>query len=305
MATTMRRKSGFTLIELLVVIAIIAVLIALLLPAVQQAREAARRTQCKNNVKQIGLALHNYHDTHLLFPNGYYQGPSSCCENTWILSIFPYIDQTALYNQANFSVTFGSSSANNAVMGAFIGAFKCPSDGEVALALPGSPGWARGNYVGNNGIGPQVNTTDINASPPARGAAGLFDTRLNRNLRDITDGSSNTVMASELVKVPGNDFRGVMHYPEGPLYQHNNTPNTSIPDSFRSSLCVSVTGAPCTGTYTAWNNRNIILAARSKHVGGVHVLMCDGSTRFVSNNVDTTTWRNLGVPNDGAVIGEF
>lgn len=296
----MRVRKAFTLIELLVVIAIIAVLIALLLPAVQQAREAARRSQCRNNLKQIGLALHNYHDSHKMFPNGYYYPVG---ENTWILSIYPFLELTNLYNTQNLTQNFGSlPNSNTTISQTLVPGFQCPSD---PVTGPASTYYGRGNYAGNNGIGPQVNTLDLNPSPPARGVVAIFETRVNRGLRDITDGSSNTAMVSELVKVEGNDFRGVMHYPEGSLYQHNRTPNSGTPDSFRTSLCISTSFAPCTGTYTAYNNRNIILASRSRHTGGVHTLICDGSVRFVSSNVDTTIWQNFGVHNDGTVLGDF
>ncbi len=297
----MRIRKGFTLIELLVVIAIIAVLIALLLPAVQQAREAARRSQCKNNLKQIGLALHNYHDTFNMFPNGYYYPVG---ENTWILSIYPYLELTNLYKTQNLAQNFGSLPNNNTTISqTLVPGFQCPSDPNSGPSLTY---YGRGNYAGNNGIGPQVNTSDVNPSAPARGPVAMFETRVNRGLRDVTDGSSNTALVSELVKAPADDFRGVMHYPEGPLYQHNRTPNTGIPDNFRSGVaCSNQTYAPCTGVYSAWNNRAVILSSRSRHVGGVHTLICDGSVRFVSDNINLTLWQNFGIHNDGNVLGEF
>ena len=293
-------RKGFTLLELLVVMAIIGVLIALLLPAVQQAREAARRLQCKNNLKQIGVALHNYHDVNNMFPNGYYY---PIAENTWVLSIYPYLDQANLYNTVDWSQNFGNlPNANTAISQTLIPGFQCPTDPVTGPALTY---YGRGNYAGNNGIGPQVNTLDLNPSPPARGPVAMFETRVNRGLRDVTDGSSNTALVSELLKVEGTDFRGAMHYPEGSLYQHNRTPNSGLADQFRTSLCVSTTVAPCTGSYTASNNRNVILSSRSRHAGGVQTLVCDGSVRFVSNSIDATTWHNFGMHNDGLVLGEF
>jgi len=299
----MRIRKGFTLIELLVVIAIIAVLIALLLPAVQQAREAARRSQCKNNIKQLGLALHNYHDTARTMPPGAIQSFSTGLnEATWITMCLPYFDQANLYMMANFSSTFGGSGPNNVILGTSLPMMLCPSDNEVALALPGSPGWARGNYVANSGIGPLTSTENPN---PAGRTAGPFTMNSKVKMSDFIDGTSNTVLVSELLKVKGDDFRGVMHYPEGPMYQHDRSPNTGVPDEFRGSLCISTVRAPCTGVYTAWNNRQIRIAARSNHVGGVHVLLGDGSGRFVSENINLGTWQALSTMDKGEVIGEF
>jgi len=299
----MRRRLGFTLIELLVVIAIIAVLIALLLPAVQQARESARRTQCKNNLKQLGIALHAYHDTSGTLPPGAIQSFSTGRnEATWITMVMPYIDQANQYTKADFSSTFGSSGPNNAIMGQTIPMMLCPSDIEVTLALPGQPGWARGNYAANSGIGPFISTE--NPSPPGR-TSGPFTMNSKNRMSAFLDGTSNTILVAELLKVKGDDFRGVMHYPEGPLYQHDRSPNTGIPDEFRGSLCISITRAPCTGVYTAWNNRQIRIASRSNHIGGVQVLLGDGSGRFISENINLGTWQALSTMDSGEVIGEF
>ena len=301
---------GFTLIELLVVIAIIAVLIALLLPAVQQAREAARRTQCKNNLKQIGLALHNYHDVTLTLPPGAIQDFTGNGQNeaTWISMILPYIDQAPLYNRANFSSCFGCVTApgnpSYEIVSPAILMMLCPSDRDVELVL-GSGGvgvFRRGNYAANTGIGPLHSV----AAPrdPTR-ISGPLTMNSKTRLGDFTDGTSNTVVVSELLKVPGNDFRGIMHYPEGPLYQHDRTPNTGIPDEIRTMGCVSIPRAPCVGTYTAYNNRAIVLAARSQHIGGVQVLMGDGAVRFVSENIDLTIWKGLATQDKGEVLGDF
>jgi prepilin-type N-terminal cleavage/methylation domain-containing protein len=299
-------RSGFTLIELLVVIAIIAVLIALLLPAVQQAREAARRTQCKNHLKQIGLALHNYHDTFLTLPPGAIQGFPSNTQNeaTWISMMLPNIDQKTLYDRANWSSCFGCTvspgNPSYEITSIAIPSMVCPSDIDVNLAYNA---YRRGNYAGNSGIGPLHSVGDPN--DPTRTAAGPFTMNSSVKMRDFIDGTTNTALVAELLKVPGDDFRGVMHYPEGPLYMHDQTPNSSVPDQFRTSLCISIPRAPCVGTYTAYNNRSIVLAARSLHVGGVQVLLADGSVRFVSNNIHAPTWRALGTPNLSETMGEF
>lgn len=298
-------RKGFTLIELLVVIAIIAVLIALLLPAVQQAREAARRSQCKNNIKQLGLALHNYHDTFRVLPPGAIQNFQTNAQNeaTWISMILPYIDQQAIYNKANFSSCFGCTSSpgnpSYEITTILIPMMLCPSDRSVDLALNA---YRRGNYVANSGIGALQSLTT--PKDPSR-ISGPFTMNSRTEMRDFLDGSSNTVLVSEVMKVDGNDFRGVMHYPEGSLYQHDRTPNTGIPDGIRTSLCVSVPRAPCVGTHSAYNDRQITMSARSQHIGGVHVLMGDGSGRFISDNISLTIWQGLGTQDKGEVLGEF
>lgn len=299
---------GFTLIELLVVIAIIAILIALLLPAVQQAREAARRNTCRNNLKQIGLAFHNYLETHDVLPPGYIQtNLINRNEATWVSLILPYIDQTNLYNAADFNACFGCTSVggtNFEIMSTAIPMLQCPTD----LPVPSLPFnvFARGNYAASNGIGPLISGFGIDASPPARGVVGAFDQNSAKKMRDFRDGSSNTVVASELRKVEnGTDFRGVLHYPEGPFIHHNHTPNTNVPDQLRNSFCDANAKPPCTGTYTAWNNRDLVYSARSLHDGGVHALLGDGAVRFISENIDLNTWQYLGMLNDGNSIGDF
>ena len=300
----MQIRKGFTLIELLVVIAIIAVLIALLLPAVQQAREAARRSQCKNNLKQLGLALHNYHDTHTTLPPGAIQVFETNAQNeaTWIAMILPYIDQQPFYNRANFSSCFGcvSSPGNPAyeIVSPAIPMMLCPSDKEHGLW---GGAYRHGNYVANAGLGP---LTSVSNPRPAGRTAGPFTMNSKTRLRDFTDGVSNTALATELMVTDATDNRGVMHYPEGALYEHDRSPNTSIPDGVRSSSCVSTTRAPCVGTHGAYNDRQITLSARSQHVGGVHLLLADGSGRFVSENINLAIWQALGTPDKNEILGE-
>lgn len=303
-----RDPKGFTLIELLVVIAIIAILIALLLPAVQQAREAARRSTCRNNLKQLGLAFHNYLDTHKVLPQGYIQTSLlNRNEATWVSLILPFIDQANLYNKIDFNACFGCTAVggtNYEVVSNAIPMLQCPTD----LPVPGLPFsvYARGNYAASNGIGPLISGFGLDPSPPTRGEIGAFDQNVSKKIRDFLDGSSNTVIASELRKVPNEtDFRGVLHYPEGPFFHHNHSPNSSVPDQLRIAFCDANANPPCTGTYTAFNNRNLLYSARSLHEGGVHVLMGDGAVRFISENLDLNIWHYLGILNDGNAIGEF
>jgi len=306
------RRGAFTLIELLVVIAIIAVLIGLLLPAVQKVREAANRAKCANNLKQIGLGLHNYHDVYKRFPSGYlYNGNSiwspDSNESTWITHLLPFIELDPLYRMADFTAPFGIEGPNSPVMKAFITLFKCPSDLEVKI-VGGAWGlnWARGNYVANDGIGPMIS---LNNSPfsPNRSVKvpGVFMINSKTSIADIPDGTSQTAFVSEVIKSPGEDWRGVMHYPEGPLYQHNNTPNSPIPDQFRNQFCLPIPEAPCIGTYSSWDTRKVILTARSRHPGGVNLLLGDGSVRFITNSIDLAIWQALCTPRGGEVVGDF
>jgi len=310
-----RSRLAFTLIELLVVIAIIAVLIALLLPAVQQAREAARRSQCKNNLKQIGLALHNYHDALRAFPPGAveeFTGPlAGRTEATWVTFILPYIDQAPIYQTANWNSPMGwigptstPASANYYVVATKLPMMKCPSDPTTDSAMTN---FARGNYTANTGLGPLHSVTDPKdptRTPGATATYGPFTMNSRTRIGDITDGTSNTIAVSEVLTVEGDDLRGVMHFPEGPLYQHDRTPNSKVPDDFRTG-CVSVPEAPCIVAYGGWNTRAMIVSSRSLHTGGVQSLMCDGSVRFVSENINLATWQALGTIHKGEVVGEF
>ncbi len=347
MRILVKRSTAFTLIELLVVIAIIAVLIALLLPAVQQAREAARRSTCKNNLKQIGLALHNYHDTHGCFPYGtmYWAGPqsirdiSSSSRLGWAAMILPFFDQSVIYNKINFD-THPATSGNSTVYGTDIPSLRCPSD-------PGSRGntgqatFAPTNYVvsvGGTGTDIRGGGGDEAAfSDPAwnsgnnnaywRGAAknngmhkGLFASNSRTRIRDVTDGTSNTVMASEClvgtksyqhVNTPTNNCNAAgigaggitSHTLRGYswFYAHHGSWYFSAyhtPNFNRT--------APDEGLYDCnWYDAGGPYPARSKHTGGVQVTMSDGSTRFISDNVNLPTWRNIGDRADGQILGEF
>jgi len=307
-------RRGFTLIELLVVISIIGILVALLLPAVQSARSAAQRLQCTNNEKQIGIALHSHHTALRKFPVGYWWSEvwsnRESDESTWITHILSYIEQGNLDATRNPNISgswFGNPNNDpnvDIIRKASPPIFQCPSDVNVQLAIPVAPFWARGNYAANNGIGPMTVDRTAPFEPETTVVKkGVFLQNSKTRMADLVDGSSNTVFVSELLKAPqGDDFRGVMHYPEGALYQHNRTPNSPIPDDFRSGLCTSFPRGPCVGTYGDWASRRVILSARSNHAGGVNVLMGDGSVRFVSDQVSLVTWEALSTAGGREVI---
>ncbi|MGI6416694.1 MAG: DUF1559 domain-containing protein [Thermoguttaceae bacterium] len=311
------RARGFTLVELLVVIAIIGILIALLLPAVQAAREAARRSQCTNNLKQIGLAMHLHHDSKKMFPPGETSGrttgtaqdkpvlPHQC---TWIAPLLPFIEQSGLDSKIDWTIVNADfySGAGKNIIALPLALFFCPSDTFPPAKSVGTV-MARGNYVANNGIGPSIEYRDGpgHTTPPyMERPGGVFYINSWLRFSDIKDGTSQTVMISE-IRCPKDprDGRGVMHYPELPLYHHNRTPNSLVPDEIRQVYCLNTPEAPCVGTFTAWNNRKLIMTARSSHPGGVNVLLGDGSVRFVGETIALNTWQALSSP--AHVAGEL
>lgn len=335
-----RRQTGFTLIELLVVIAIIAVLIALLLPAVQQAREAARRTQCKNNLKQVGLALHNYHDTYLRFPasmyfssfpNGGLVGYSASANAThgpsWLVGMLPFIDQAPLYNQANFTLSMANA-ANANLVSANLSAFQCPSDPNstsgnkhLNTGIMGNNQWGRGNYaasgygpawtglVGNPGLG---NWATI--SPYQRGIMGVNGWG---NIAGVTDGTSNTVASWEVrAGTSQADVRGTWASGRvGASFIANCNNNSSITTSgdcyginegnhINGDDIQGCTDAPSQGMgcHAGGDGQ---AGPKSLHVGGCHALLADGTVRFMNQNMDGATMARLTAQADGQVVGEF
>ena len=334
------RPKAFTLIELLVVIAIIAVLIALLLPAVQQAREAARRTQCKNNLKQVGLALHNYHDTYLKFPATMYfsnfpgggvigyQNSNGATQHgpSWLVTMLPYIDQAPLFNQINFSQAMGAT-ANAVATSANIGGFQCPSDANSNAGnkcLNGNMGgnlWARGNYAAN-GSGPDnyngtnsggAQNTYGNTSPHRRGPMGFNGWG---GINAVVDGTSNTVASWEIrAGLNASDPRGL--WANGRIGV-GSTGNCNNPGGgIGSGDCYGINdghsgGDDITGCVDAppqgmgcWNGGDGQAGPKSLHVGGVHALMCDGSVRFINQNLDGNTMAAITAQADGRIPGEF
>jgi len=301
-------KRAFTLVELLVVIAIIGVLVALLLPAVQAAREAARRTQCSNNLKQLGLGVTQYADSNRgAFPVGSY----ACCSGTWLVALLPFVEQKALYDkyqhygQLNASgeidTTNGrySSSANVPVTSQTIKSYICPSDFKV----PPRGSITFHNYVGNHGntaLGrktPYGVKTD--GSPNIyRKAPFIAVSNSNQNpqvmrISDCTDGLSSTMVFSETIKGQLGDLRGYAWWQGGSHFEAYQAPNSNQPDvTEQDPYCVNQRpNPPCVGAQSSGLPEGI--AARSRHPGGVNVTFCDGAVKFMSDNVNLDTWRFL------------
>ncbi len=323
-------RQGFTLIELLVVIAIIAILIALLLPAVQQAREAARRTQCRNNLKQLGIALHNYHDTHSVLPPG--QVASGNCAGTaglpplvmnlnGLVLLLPFIDQAPLYAKLDFNKAFqthrgtvangstgtiiplagGEATTNGALISGRMAAFECPSDGSVA------PDGTSSTYNHPGGNAKNRTNYDFIVFRSSHTSCNIWQTRTATqkcmfedgsfcNFRDVTDGLSNTAMMAETQKdccVNGSNANwGSRGWVQVGLSLEMSPPN----NTWYTTSGVLTNYAPRIGD---WGRTS------SKHTGGIHILMGDGAVRFLSENVEGALRTNLDRIGDGKVLGEF
>jgi prepilin-type N-terminal cleavage/methylation domain-containing protein/prepilin-type processing-associated H-X9-DG protein len=324
------RRSAFTLIELLVVIAIIAVLIALLLPAVQSAREAARRAQCINNLKQIGLAMHNYHDVNNALPLGRTLQAGTYRPFSQFARILGYMEQKNVFDSVNFSL--GSyDPANVTAAAATINGFLCPSDVAAQIptgqVLPGY-GWAGINYRANEGTSVAMwygadDTSNVNNGIVAA-PNGLFYSSQLIKIADIIDGTSNTAAFSEHVL---GDFSNTVATDISDTFQPGTHPLNSD-DAYNQCRATDVrnlgnqgysnVGAPWTygyhSTTSYWhsgppNSRScmfppsrIATTANSRHAGGVNVGMADGSVKFVKSTVNVLTWRSLGTRNGGEIV---
>jgi len=326
------RDSGFTLIELLVVIAIIAVLIALLLPAVQQAREAARRSQCQNNMKQLGLALHNYHETFSLFPFGTANN-SMVFKNTgdivlnstgWVM-LLPYIEQSSLYSQYNFTAALrnsqfsgwsstgsgtlaGSSTAiasNANLSKTHIAAFLCPTDagkttyGSAATSygcgIAGSQYTNYGFSVSGSAKAPSTQWNSESATTRA-----LFGENSNSSMRDCREGTSNTAMVVETTREV---YDGSGNFWGCSIYAGNGV-NLSEGRGINSLVCCSWDAPPNARPQIIGKLGSYSLPG-SAHVGGCYLLLADGSSRFISQNTDATIRVGLSRIGDGAVLGAY
>jgi type II secretory pathway pseudopilin PulG len=328
------------LIELLVVIAIIAILIALLLPAVQQAREAARRTQCRNNMKQIGLAIHNYLDTFSTFPIGArFNNLGRCCGGihgpNWRVGILPYLEAGAIYNKFNFGRSFASDfNAAGTGRGGYDGenailrgrvvttAYNCPSSPNSKTNNSPPPTMNNfllgqtADYVGIMGSFPdpagRTNVTSVGNYGGNYTNNGILLIHAVTRIRDVLDGTSSTIMVSEQSGMVANrDIRANYYGGWSGWTQNFSVPWTGNPDVWHSGL-TSVRNVPnqnytSAGSIPVWARNpwlpNTII--NSFHVGGLHVLLADGSVQFVSDNINFPTLQRLCVKDDRLPTGNF
>jgi prepilin-type N-terminal cleavage/methylation domain-containing protein len=313
-----KRARGFTLVELLVVIAIIGVLVALLLPAVQAAREAARRTQCSNNFKQLGISFHNYHDTLGTFPPGVLaNGLNSGLSNpphamSWMPNLLPYMEQKPLYDQMQpYMSTRSSAAFPSNLFNTVIKTLVCPSDGNSpqtgVMAGEGDPppdynDGFMGNYLACHG------STEITAAN-SRDMDGIFYYLSRNGFASITDGTSNTVMTSEILLTQVRhlrDWRGRYYRADhnSSLFSTILPPNpgggTPIADKARTCEAGSPAYAPCQASTDPQ-----VIYARSRHPGGVNAGLGDASVRFISSTINLQTWKDLGTRAGGETTTDY
>jgi len=331
------RSRGFTLIELLVVIAIIAILIALLLPAVQQAREAARRTQCKNNLKQLGLALHNYHDVYSIFPMstnsdasldaGDFPTPLNqrLMNHRGWLGVLPYIEQNAMYSALNLSLPTGSynragsptipapagdpfTNGNGQHVARALTAFQCPSDPSATHWLGGSANYQISTAAQAAGMFPALSNYDFSVerysnsmtlwSKRTKTTRRMFGLQSNSTMRDIADGTSNVAMIIEGTREVKNGVGATWGFSK---WVSNGIDLAS--DKINYWPCCPWWATPDTdvkpGRTRNWG------AAGSSHTGGCQITLADGSVRFLSENINYTIQQRLAFIDDGNVLGEF
>jgi prepilin-type N-terminal cleavage/methylation domain-containing protein len=336
----MKSQKGFTLIELLVVIAIIAVLIALLLPAVQQAREAARRSQCKNNLKQIGLALHNYESTFSVLPMGDCSvnfGTGEIPQASVHAYILPYLDGANNYATFNFNFQVNGNANNTQARIQFIPTYHCPSDPGLNQYLVANVINASStNYMQSNGSHADHAGYVVSGVPLARtNLHGAFSRNFSTRFRDFTDGMSNSALFAEIKKGP-NHTGSLLAVPAGDSRDFSVA--TRVVETWTGNDLLSPPASCENRATTAWMYRGLQyyrglfvatyythtltpntrrrdcvtsaltqghMAARSYHVGGVHTLLGDGAVRFFSDSIDGGVWRAIGSLQGGEVTGEF
>ena len=304
-------QRAFTLVELLVVIAIIGILIALLLPAVQAAREAARRSQCTNNLKQLGLAMHNYHDTFKSFPPGYLSSNLGNCLMTtrrrdcWMQRLLPFIEQSAMLDTYESQNPTWIMDTVAEVKDAQVSALLCPSDGS-------KPAFGGNGGLRSEGYGFQGNyvmcTGDEIMDPEAE-LRGITYHASHSNFASITDGTSNTLLASEAVRRSNatTGWGGAGGYWGGSRWGSYGfttlePPNTDAPDQVYQCKDTSWPNSPCTSIGSTNDTRAY---ARSYHPGGVNVALADASVQFMSDTVDLETYQAMSTRNQREALSAF
>ena len=313
------KRQAFTLVELLVVIAIIGILIALLLPAVQAAREAARRSQCTNNAKQIVLAMHNYNDTHKMFPINYggnQQYNLNGTGHSWMTGVLPFVEQSALYDQVDFTLPIGdvnNRNVNTTAAQTVITSFLCPSDNNDQGLMSGlrnvtNTPWGVTNYkacAGSNwawGDNPTCRHSwpksrwhnDGNGLDRGNGLICRNSDNQRRNYTEfahITDGTTNSFALGEAVP------KWCTH--TGWYWFNACTATCGIPLNYESNL---IQTDPAQTLETRWDDWGNNYSFYSRHPGGANFGMCDGSVDFVSDTIDVTTYRMLGNISDGEPV---
>ena len=310
-----RQPHGFTLVELLVVIAIIGTLVGLLLPAVQAARESARRSMCSNNLKQITLALSVFHDGREQFPTGVVapsdMGNALSQRITWMQQLLPFVEEAGLFTSLAPVISPQSSASYTIANLKSVAGYCCPSDTALGTKIIdpwGSQYW-RSNYVGcfspDAGMVSKDADYTLDSSKSTSDLRSLFNYNVTRRMRNVVDGISKTVAVSESIAGTANsaDARGAWWRDWGCQYSHARTPNSNVPDAIWSAVaipnnvCVTTPTAPCNGGASGWGN--LIFSARSKHSGGVNAGMADGAVLFINNNVNAAVWQALGSINGG------
>jgi len=301
----MKKSNGFTLVELLVVIAIIGVLVALLLPAVQQAREAARRSACRNNFKQVGLAIHNYHDTFLAFPLSAHYSQGSCGgqapwnENyyryAWGAAILPFLEQTALYNNISFDKNYNFKANTLTDIGMTVDVYLCPSDPQgdprtIRTGAISNGGPDNKDDLGRSNMASTADSTDWScASNRARtDGDGILFNGSTTNFASVTDGTSNTFLVGEVTGGKSGSYEG----------------------NYWSVMNHADTAGGINGIHTIPGGRTGSWSLDTQefssfHPGGCHFLMGDGSVPFLSENINQATLARLTARADGEVIGEY